>query len=96
MRSARLGDLRALGMRDRGFGWTVEMQARAAARGLRALEVPVDDRRRAGGRSKISGRLVASARAGVTILWTLAEVRLREAHWERRAPLASRSVGARS
>jgi len=76
-RSLRLGTLRRLAMRDRGFGWTVEMQVRAAIEGLRVLEVPVRYRRRAGGDSKISGTLVGSFRAGTTILWTLHSARRR-------------------
>jgi glycosyltransferase involved in cell wall biosynthesis len=75
MRAVRVDALRRLRMRDRGFGWTVEMQARAASRGLRVLEVPVRYRRRAGGRSKISGTLIGSARAGAKILWTLVALR---------------------
>lgn len=63
--------LRALGMRDRDYGWTVEMQLRAARVGVRATEVPVPYRRRIG-QSKISGTIVGSIRAGAKILWTVA------------------------
>jgi hypothetical protein len=52
------------------------MQARAARRGLRVVEVPVRYRRRAGGRSKISGTVAGSVRAGATILWNLVALRL--------------------
>ena len=45
-----------LKMDDTNFGWTVQMQARAARLGLRTVEVPVHYRRRQGGRSKISVR----------------------------------------
>jgi glycosyltransferase involved in cell wall biosynthesis len=68
--------LESLGMRDRDFGWTVEMQARAARAGLRVREVPVSYRRRRHGRSKIAGTLTGSVRAGWKILGTLARVRL--------------------
>jgi glycosyltransferase involved in cell wall biosynthesis len=61
----------ALQLRDRDFGWTVEMQLKAAAQGLRCVEVPVRYRRRIG-RSKISGTLRGSWLAGTTILRTLA------------------------
>jgi hypothetical protein len=57
-------------MKDRDFGWTVEMQVRAARRGLRHAEVPVRYRRRVG-RSKISGTVGGSVRAGVKILATV-------------------------
>ena len=62
--------LASLAMRDRDYGWTVEMQARAARVGLRCVEVPVSYRRRIG-RSKVSGTVVGSVRAGVKILWTI-------------------------
>ena len=55
-------------MQDRGYGWTVEMQARALRLGMRYLEVPVDAHLRRGGKSKISGNLLACARAGHAIL----------------------------
>ena len=54
-------------MADRDYGWTVEMQVKAAQLGLRTLEAPVRYRRRIG-ISKISGTLVGSVRAGVKIL----------------------------
>ena len=63
--------LRALRMRDRNFGWTVEMQVKAARRGLRVREVPVDYRPRLG-RSKVSGTLSGTVRAGAKILGTIA------------------------
>ncbi len=63
--------LRRLEMRDRSFGWTVEMQVKAARRGLRVREVPVDYRPRVG-RSKVSGTISGSLRAGTRILATIA------------------------
>jgi glycosyltransferase involved in cell wall biosynthesis len=59
-----------LGMRDRNYGWTVEMQIRAAQRGLRGIEVPVDYRPRIG-TSKVSGTLKGTVLAGYKILSTL-------------------------
>ena len=59
--------LRRLEMRDRDFCWTVEMQAKAQRHGLRVVEVPVDYRPRVG-RSKISGTLLGTLRAGAKIL----------------------------
>lgn len=64
--------LERIGMRDRRFGWTVEMQVRALRFGARVREVPVRYRRRAAGQSKISGTLLGSARAGWWILATIA------------------------
>ena len=63
--------LESLGMRDRTFGWTVEMQVKAARRGLRVVEVPVDYRLRIG-RSKVSGTLGGSFRAAAKILGVIA------------------------
>jgi glycosyltransferase involved in cell wall biosynthesis len=63
--------LRRLALRDTNFGWNVEMQAKAARLGLRVCEIPVSYRRRRFGRSKISGTLWGSLRAGATILWTI-------------------------
>ena len=67
-RVVRRRDLLALGMSEMTYGWSVEMMARSARRGLRVREVPVGYRRRAGGESKVSGNLRASVRAGVRIL----------------------------
>lgn len=60
-----------LQMRDRGFGWTVEMQARAAQIGARIAEIPVPYHPRKAGESKISGNIVGSFKAGAIILSTL-------------------------
>lgn len=69
-RAMRLGTLRALGMREATFGWNLEMQMRAAAGGLRVLEVPVDHRCRRGGVSKVSGDVVAGLKAAWKITTT--------------------------
>jgi glycosyltransferase involved in cell wall biosynthesis len=61
--------LQRLQMSDRGFGWTMEMQAKAARLGARTIELPVPYRKRTG-RSKISGTFVGSLEAAVIILWT--------------------------
>jgi glycosyltransferase involved in cell wall biosynthesis len=74
-RAIRWEALERLGMRDRDYGWTVEMQARAARAGLRTVEVPVRYRRRLG-RSKISGTVRGALGAGWKILFTIARVRL--------------------
>jgi glycosyltransferase involved in cell wall biosynthesis len=71
LRLVRRSALERIHMQDRGFGWTVEMQVRAVECGLRICELPVDYRRRQGGRSKISGTLRGSIQAGTIILSTL-------------------------
>lgn len=71
MRIVSRDALRRLDLCDRGFGWNVEMQAKAARLRLRVAEVPVNYRRRRFGQSKISGTVWGSLRAGVKILWTI-------------------------
>jgi glycosyltransferase involved in cell wall biosynthesis len=78
-RYADLGPLRLisrraferLNMQDRGFGWTVEMQVRAAEEGLKICQVPVRNFPRSAGVSKISGTVKGSIQAGTIILSTL-------------------------
>ena len=63
MRAARRDALLALGLRDRGFGWPLEMVLRAAAAGWRIQETPVSYGARSGGRSKVSGSARGTFRA---------------------------------
>ena len=63
MRAARREALLALGLRDRGFGWPLEMVLRAAAAGWHVSETPVSYGPRAGGRSKVSGSVRGTWRA---------------------------------
>lgn len=74
-RAIRWRSLKALGMRDTGFGWTVEMQVRALRSGLRVTEVPVSYRRRVG-ISKITGTVRGTLLAGKGILGTIFRLRL--------------------
>ena len=69
-RAIRWDTLQRLDMKDRNFGWTVEMQIKAAQRQVPYREVPVSYRRRVGV-SKVSGTLRGSVGAGVKILWLL-------------------------
>ena len=69
-RAIRFQSLLNLEMDDRDFGWTVQMQVRALVRGLRVHEVPARYRRRIG-KSKISGTLTGSFKAGTVILRTI-------------------------
>lgn len=63
--------LQRLQMQDRNFGWTIEMQIKATIAGLRTLEIPVPYRRRIG-KSKISGTVIGTIKAGGKILYTIA------------------------
>lgn len=69
-RAIRLDTLLALGMRDRTYGWTVEMQAKAAKHKIRYTEVPVTYRKRIG-TSKVSGTVKGTVLAGYKIIWTI-------------------------
>ena len=71
-RAIRVDALRRLGMRDRNYGWTVEMQIKALRHGLRVMEIPVRYGVRAAGENKVSGSLKASLQAGFKILWVVA------------------------
>ncbi|MEZ0487841.1 glycosyltransferase family 2 protein [Fibrella aquatica] len=71
-RAIRYSSLLAIDMQDTTYGWTVEMQVKAAKLGLRSVEVPVRYRRRIG-HSKISGTLRGTVLAGYKILSTIAK-----------------------
>ena len=67
-RAVRWEALQLLRMSDPAYGWNVEMQMKAVQHGLRIQEVPVRYRLRGGGRSKISGTLRGTLKAGIGIL----------------------------
>lgn len=69
-RAMRWEALDRLEMSETNFGWTAQMQVRAARFGLRCEEVPVSYRRRLG-RSKITGTLRGTLGAGSRILWVI-------------------------
>jgi hypothetical protein len=69
-RAIRRETLTNLAMCDRNFGWTVEMQIKAARAGARACEVAVSYRKRVG-KSKISGTVRGVVGAGTKILSTI-------------------------
>jgi glycosyltransferase involved in cell wall biosynthesis len=69
-RAIRFDQLIRIGMTDTTYGWTVEMQLKAAKAGLRCTEVPVNYRRRIG-KSKVSGTVKGTVMAGYKILWTI-------------------------
>jgi|SRR6266568_2742204 len=73
-RAIRRDALERLNLREKTYGWPLEMQMRAARAGLLILEVPVDYRRRAGGQSKIAGTVRGSVLAATRILLTLARI----------------------
>jgi glycosyltransferase involved in cell wall biosynthesis len=69
-RAIRWQSLMALQMQDRNFGWTVEMQVKAAKQKMKVTEVPVSYRKRIG-RSKVTGTLAGTLKAGFKILYVI-------------------------
>ncbi len=69
-RAVRYDKLVEMDMKDKNFGWTVEMQVKAAKMGINCTEVPVRYRKRIGV-SKVSGTLKGTILAGHKILWTI-------------------------
>lgn len=59
-----------LNMCDQTYGWTVEMQVKAAKQGLKSIEIPVSYRVRVG-KSKISGTIKGTILAGYKIITTI-------------------------
>jgi glycosyltransferase involved in cell wall biosynthesis len=84
-RAIRREALDALALDNAGFGWTVQMQVRAARQGLRTTEVPVRYRRRAAGKSKVSGTIRGVVGAGTTFMRVIFSEAF-DAALERRAP----------
>ena len=74
LRAIRRDALERLGMREKTYGWNLEMQMRAARAGLRILELPVRHRLRAGGASKVAGSLKGSMKASWQIASTLVRI----------------------
>ncbi len=69
-RAIRYEKLQLLGMKDRTYGWTVEMQVKAAKHKLKCCEVPVTYRKRIG-TSKVTGTLKGTLGAGYKIIGTI-------------------------
>ena len=69
-RSIRYDKLMSMEMTDKTFGWTVEMQVKAAKMNMKTMEVPVRYRKRIG-KSKVSGTVKGTILAGHKILWTI-------------------------
>jgi len=86
-RAIRYPHLLALEMSDTNFGWTVEMQIKAAKAKLRTLELPVRYRKRIGA-SKISGTVRGTILAGSKILYLIAKYSC----WQKSAVSSSKKV----
>src|SRR3974390_3701751 len=75
-RAIRRDALARLGMRELSYGWNLEMLMRVAAANLRAYEIPVGQRRRQGGQSKVSGNPVAGIKAALVMALTFLRLAL--------------------
>lgn len=69
-RAIRYDSLLKIDMQDRTYGWTVEMQVKAAKLKMKSVELPVDYRVRIG-KSKVSGTLKGTIMAGYKIITTI-------------------------
>jgi glycosyltransferase involved in cell wall biosynthesis len=69
-RAIRYTSLQRIGMIDRNYGWTVEMQLKAVQQKLRIQEIPVSYRKRIG-QSKVTGTISGSVKAGMKIIWII-------------------------
>lgn len=69
-RAIKYEKLMQIGMQDKTYGWTVEMQLKAAKYKLKCTEVPVNYRQRIGF-SKVSGTVKGTIMAGYKIIWTI-------------------------
>lgn len=74
-RAVKFEKLLAMQMQDQTFGWTVEMQVKAAKMKLKCSEVPVSYRKRIGV-SKITGTVSGTIKAGYKILYTIFKLAL--------------------
>jgi glycosyltransferase involved in cell wall biosynthesis len=72
-RAVKWHQLRNLQMEDKNYGWTVEMQAKAAKYKYKCIEVPVDYRKRIG-QSKVSGTIKGATMAGIKIIYTILKI----------------------
>ena len=66
-RAIKYDSLSKLSMKDKTYGWTVEMQIKAVKQRLKYMEVPVSYKPRIG-KSKVSGTIKGSIKAGTIIL----------------------------
>ena len=69
-RAIKYDQLMKIDMQDKTFGWTVEMQVKAAKMKMKCMEIPARYRKRIG-KSKVSGTVKGTFLAGYKILWTI-------------------------
>jgi len=76
-RAIKLNQLLALNMQEMTFGWTIEMQIKAAKHKMTYTEVPVNYKVRIG-ESKVSGTVKGAVMAGIKILWCIAKYKFKK------------------
>jgi len=69
-RAIKFDQLLKLDMKDKTYGWTIEMQIKAAKNYLKSTEVPVNYRKRIGF-SKVSGTVKGTVLAGIKIIFAI-------------------------
>ena len=74
-RAIKMDALKKLQMSDKTYGWTIEMQIKAAKYNLKFCEVPVDYKVRIG-TSKVSGTLKGAVLAGIKIIFAVFKYKL--------------------
>ena len=85
-RAIRNDALELIDMRDKAYGWTIEMQIKAIQHRLQVVEKPVDTYRRRFGKSKVGGTVRGVVGASAGILSMLVKLRWRQAiTWNRPA-----------
>ncbi|MDB4516002.1 glycosyltransferase family 2 protein [Crocinitomicaceae bacterium] len=73
-RAIKTESLRKLKMADKTYGWTIEMQIKAAKQKMNFCEVPVKYRKRIGV-SKVSGTVKGTVLAGIKIIFAVFKYR---------------------
>lgn len=76
-RAIKFDELLQLNMSEMTFGWTIEMQIKAAKLKMKSCEVPVNYKVRIGD-SKVSGTVKGAVMAGVKILWCIVKYKLKK------------------
>lgn len=76
MRVIKWDTFQRLNMQDKTWGWTVELQTKAAIAKLKVAEIDVPYRKRRAGKSKISGSIIGSIKAAYKITVTIWYIRM--------------------
>lgn len=76
-RAMKFNELLQLNMSEMTFGWTIEMQIKAAKLKLKSAEVPVNYKVRIG-ESKVSGTAKGAIMAGIKILWCIVKYKFKK------------------